>query len=60
MAKQRNNGRRDRRNRRDTRQYTSAPLPGPDNSNYTDAAESLDASSAAGGHLPEVSSMAPD
>ena len=60
MAKQRNNGRRDRRNRRDTRQYTSAPLPGHDNSNYTDAAESLDASSAAGGHLPEVSSTAPD
>ena len=57
MVRNRNHGRRDRRA---TQQFTSAPLPDPDNSTYTDAAESLDAGAAVEGNLPELSSTAAD
>ena len=57
MVRHRNHGQRDRRAKQ---QFTSAPLPDPDNSTYTDAAESLDAGAAVAGNLPELSSTAAD
>ena len=46
-----------RRGRRATQHHASAD---PDNSTYTDAAESLDAGAAVDGNLPELSSTGAD
>ena len=46
-----------RRGRRATQHHASAD---PDNSTYTDAAESLDAGAAVDGSLPELSSTGAD